>query len=176
MVKFPDDNCPGQMTILFWRFLKKKPRLGVLVMHYPYHVVPSLDQFANLECESVDVPVTIIAAQEPLPGDLEPPFCQVANLDSIINVLGNVIDCGSLPREDTPRKVRDVLLDADVGHFIDICSENNYGTLPGKPKYLYTGECRGQMTILFLRFLKFFLHFLMIFFTFFLQLFKPEEW
>ena len=137
MVKCPDEKSPGQMTILFWHFLKKKPRLGVLVMHYPDHVVPSLAQFENLECESVDVLVTIIAAQEPLPGDLEPPFCQVANLDSIINVLGNVIDCGSLPREDTPRKVRDVLLDADVGHFMDICSENNYGTLPGNPS-IYT--------------------------------------
>lgn len=132
------------MTILFWHFLKKKPRLCALVMHYPDHVVPSLGQFANLECEDVDVLVSIIAAREPLPSDLEPPFCQVANLDSIINVLGNVIDCGSLPREDTPRKVRDVLLDADVGHFMDICSENNYGTFPGETQVFVHWEIPGS--------------------------------
>lgn len=154
MVKCPDDKYPGQMTIIFWRFLKKKPRLCALVMHYPDHVVPSIDQFEDFECEGVDVLVIIRAAREPLPSDLETPCCQVANLDSIIDVLIDVIDCGSLPREDTPGKLRDVLLDADVGHFMDICSENNYGTLPGKSKYLYTGKYRGQMTILFLRFLK----------------------
>ena len=85
-------------------------------MHDPDHVVPSLDQFEDFDREGINVLVTILAAQEPLPSDLEPPFCQVANLDSIIDVLIDVFDCGRFPRKDTSGKLRDVLLDANVGH------------------------------------------------------------
>jgi hypothetical protein len=115
------------------------------VVHDPDHVITRLDQFTNFECEDVDVLVTIRAAQEPLSSDLEPPFCQVANLDSIINVLGDVIKCGGLSREDTSGKFGDVLLDANVGHFNGYyCSDNNYGTFTSETRVFIHWEIPGS--------------------------------
>ena len=109
------------------------------MVHDPDHVITRLDQFTNFECENVDVLVTIRAAREPLPSELESSFCQVANLDSIINVLGDVVDCGGLSREDTSGKIGDVLLDANVGHFMKIAQKIIVVPLPVELEYLCTG-------------------------------------
>jgi hypothetical protein len=107
------------------------------VVHGPDHVIARLDQLVNFEVEDFDVLVIILAAREPLPGELEPLGRQVVNLDSIVDVLVDVVDRGGLPREDTVGKFGDVLLDADVCHFDGFCSENNYGNFSSGPLSIY---------------------------------------
>jgi len=99
------------------------------VVHDPDHVITRLAQLANFDLKDVDVLVVILATRESFASELESLGCQVTNLDCIVNVFVDIVDCGGLSREDTTGKFGDVLLNADVGHFNGYyCSENNYGT------------------------------------------------
>lgn len=107
------------------------------MVHGPDHVIARLDQLVNFELEGFDVLVIILAAREPLPGELEPLGRKVVDFDSIIDVLVDVVDRGGLPREDTAGKFGDVLLNADACHFDGFCSENNYGKIYSETRSIY---------------------------------------
>ena len=107
------------------------------MVHGPDHVIARLDQLVNFEVEDFDVLVIFLTAREPLPSELEPLGRQVVDFDSILDMLADVDQCGGLPCEDTTGKFGDVLLNADVCHFYDDCSENILVTLPVELKYLY---------------------------------------
>ena len=108
------------------------------MVHDPDHVITRLAQLANFDLKDVDVLVVIRAAQEPLPSELESLGCQVTNLDCIVNVFVDIVDCGGLSREDTSGKIGDVLLNADVGHFMKIAQKIIMVPLPMELEYLYT--------------------------------------
>lgn len=135
----------------------------------PYHMITCLNKIANDGRKFSGISFAHLLVRKFLTILLETMCRKMMDSDTLVNVNVDVFDCCRFPRKEPPRKSRDVLLNANVCHFMKIYEKIIMISLQVNLQVFIHMLCQGQMTILIWRFFK---SFFTLFYIF--SRFKPE--